>query len=158
MNKSHNYFDFLIGTIVLVCAIGFFTYSFKSSNISTSKGYNLIAKFENADGISIGSDIKIAGIKVGSIIDQNLDEKTAKANLKINISSNIKIPADSSAKIASEGLLGAKYISISLGGDEEFLKNGEEITFTQSSVNFEELLGKFIFSDKKNNGNDNEKK
>ena len=157
MNKSHNYFDFLIGTIVLLFAIGFFTYSFKSSKISTNKGYNLIAKFDNADGITIGSDIKIAGIKVGSIIEQNLDEKTSKANLKMNISSTVKIPADSSAKIASEGLLGAKYISIAMGGDEEILQDGQEITFTQSSVNFEDLLGKFIFSDKKGKGNDNEK-
>ena len=157
MNKSHNYFDFLIGTIVLLFAIGFFSYSFKSSKISTGSGYNIIAKFENADGITIGSDIKIAGIKVGTIIEQNLDEKTSKANLKMNIASNIKIPADSSAKIASEGLLGAKYISISIGGDEEILKNDQEIYFTQSSVNFEELLGKFIFSDKKKNDNANEK-
>ena len=155
MNKSHNYFDFLVGTIVLIFAIGFFTYSFKSSKISSSAGYALFAKFDNADGITIGSDIKISGIKVGSIVEQNLDEKTSKANLKMNIASNVKIPADSSAKIVSEGLLGAKYIAISIGGDEENLKNGQEINFTQSSVNFEELLGKFIFSDKK--GNDNEK-
>jgi phospholipid/cholesterol/gamma-HCH transport system substrate-binding protein len=157
MNKSHNYFDFLIGTIVLLLAIGFFSYSFKNSKISASSGYNIIAKFDNADGITIGSDIKIAGIKVGSIIEQNLDEKTSKANLKMNIANNIKIPADSSAKIASEGLLGAKYIAISIGGDEEILKNDQEIYFTQSSVNFEELLGKFIFSDKKKNDNSNEK-
>jgi len=157
MNKSHNYFDFLIGTIVLLFAIGFFTYSFKSSKISSNNGYDIFAKFDNADGITIGSDIKIAGIKIGSIIEQNLDEKTSKANLKMNISSTVKIPADSSAKILSEGLLGAKYISISLGGDEEILQNGQEISFTQSSLNFEELLGKFIFSDKKEKGNDNEK-
>ena len=70
---------------------------------------------------------------------------------------NIKIPSDSSAKIVSEGLLGSKYISISLGGDEENLKDGQEITYTQSSVNFEELLGKFIFSDKNKNENKDEK-
>ena len=157
MNKSHNYFDFLVGTIVLLFAIGFFTYSFKSSKISSNVGYDIFAKFDNADGITIGSDIKIAGIKIGSITEQNLDEKTSKAYLKMNISSAVKIPADSSAKIVSEGLLGAKYISISLGGDEEILKNGQELSFTQSSLNFEELLGKFIFSDKKEKGNDNEK-
>ena len=157
MNKSHNYFDFLIGSLVLLCAIGFFSYSFKNSKISTNEGYAIFAKFENADGISIGSDIKISGIKVGSIVEQSLDEKTFKANLKMNVSDNIKIPSDSSAKIVSEGLLGSKYISISLGGDEENLKDGQEITFTQSSVNFEELLGKFIFSDKNKNENKDEK-
>ena len=157
MNKSHNYFDFLIGSLVLLCAIGFFFYSFKNSKISTNEGYNIFAKFENADGITIGSDIKISGIKVGSIIEQSLDEKTFKANLKMNVLDNIKIPSDSSAKIVSEGLLGSKYISISLGGDEENLKDGQEILFTQSSVNFEDLLGKFIFSGKNKNENTDEK-
>jgi len=157
MNKSHNYFDFLIGSLVLLGAIGFFFYSFKNSKISTNEGYNIFAKFENADGISIGSDIKISGIKVGSIVEQSLDEKTFKANLKMNVLDNIKIPSDSSAKIVSEGLLGSKYISISLGGDEENLKDGQEILFTQSSVNFEELLGKFIFSGKNKNENTDEK-
>jgi phospholipid/cholesterol/gamma-HCH transport system substrate-binding protein len=75
----------------------------------------------------------------------------------MNIADNVKIPSDSSAKIVSEGLLGSKYIAISLGGDEENFKDGQEILFTQSSVNFEELLGKFIFSGKNKNENTDEK-
>jgi len=151
MNKIHNFFDFLVGTIVLGIAITFFTISFKSSKISSDNGYKILAKFDNADGINIGSDIKISGVKIGTISEQNLDAESFQAVLKFNIYNHIKIPTDSSAKIVSEGLLGSKYIAITPGGDDEFMKEGQEINFTQSSINFEELLGKFIFNDKDNN-------
>ncbi|MBM3589793.1 MAG: outer membrane lipid asymmetry maintenance protein MlaD [Alphaproteobacteria bacterium] len=151
MNKIHNFFDFLVGTIVLGIAITFFTISFKSSKISSDNGYKILAKFDNADGINIGSDIKISGVKIGTISEQNLDAESFQAVLKFNIYNHIKIPTDSSAKIVSEGLLGSKYIAITPGGDDEFMKEGQEINFTQSSINFEELLGKFIFNGKDNN-------
>ncbi len=150
MNKNNNYFEIIVGTFVLLCAAFFFFDSYSSAKISHEGGYFLIAKFDNADGINNGSDVKISGVKIGVVEDQSLDKETFRATLKINIDPSIKIPADSSAKIASEGLLGSKYLAISPGGDEENLSNGDEIIFTQSSVNFEDLLGKFIFGDKKN--------
>lgn len=154
MNKTNNYFEIIVGTFVLFCAIFFFFTSFKSAKINNSSGYHLIAKFDNIDGIAGGSDIKISGVKIGTVEDQFLDEKDFRATLKLNIDQNVELPSDTSAKIASEGLLGSKYLSITPGGDEENLKDGEEIQFTQSSVNLEDLLGKFIFGandkDKKN--------
>ena len=86
-----------------------------------------------------------------------LDEKDFRAVLKINLNNSVKLPSDSSAKISSEGLLGSKFLSIEPGADEEFLKEGDEIQFTQSSVSFEDLLGKFIFGDK-NKKEEDEKK
>jgi phospholipid/cholesterol/gamma-HCH transport system substrate-binding protein len=155
MNKTSNYFEIIVGTFVLFCAIFFFVSSFKSAKVSSSGGYYLIAKFDNIDGISSGSDVKISGVKIGTVEEQFLDKKDFRATLKININSDTKIPADSSAKIASEGLLGSKYLAISPGGDEEILAEGGEISFTQSSVNLEDLLGKFIFSsDSKKDKND----
>ena len=151
MNKNNNYFEIIVGTFVLFCAIFFFATSFKSAEVGTSGGYEIIAKFDNIDGIKAGSDVKISGVKIGTISDQFLDEKDFRATLKILINDNIKIPTDSSAKISSEGLLGSKYLSITPGGDEEFLSAGEAIQFTQSSVNFEDLLGKFIFSNEQKN-------
>jgi len=149
MNKINNYFDFLIGTFVLLCATFFFISSFNNAKVSSNNGYSLITKFDNADGINNGSDVKISGVKIGVVESQILDKEDFRAVLKLNIDNSIKLPNDSSAKIVSEGLLGSKYITISPGGSEEILKDGEEISFTQSSVNFEELLGKFIFGDKK---------
>lgn len=151
MNKNNNYFEIIVGTFVLFCAAFFFFSSFKNSRVSNAVGYNLIAKFDNIDGIENGSDVKISGVKVGTVVEQILDEQTFRAALKININNSVKLPSDSSAKIASEGLLGSKYLSINPGADEEILKDGDEISFTQSSVNFEDLLGKFIFGDKEKN-------
>ncbi len=146
MNKNNNYFEIIVGTFVLVCAIYFFVSSFKSAKVASKSGYEILAKFENIDGIASGSDVKISGVKIGSVVDQYLDEKDFRATLKISINKDVKLPADSSAKIASEGLLGSKYLAITPGGDIEEMKAGDEIMFTQSSVNLEDLLGKFIFN------------
>ncbi|MBU6140025.1 MAG: outer membrane lipid asymmetry maintenance protein MlaD [Proteobacteria bacterium] len=154
MTKTSNYFEIIVGTFVLFCAIFFFFTSFRSAQVGESSGYYLIAKFDNIDGISAGSDVKISGVKIGTVEEQFLDEKDFRAALKLNIKNSVKLSSDSSAKIASEGLLGSKYLSITPGGDEENLKDGEEIQFTQSSVNLEDLLGKFIFSDKEKGKNE----
>ncbi len=151
MNKNtNNYFEVIVGTVVLFCAVFFFVSSFKRSQIDKSDSYTIVAKFDNSDGISDGADVKISGVKVGSVTAQSLDDKTFQAKLNLSISKEITLSSDSSAKIASEGLLGSKYIAITPGGDEEALKEGDEIQFTQSSVNLEELLGKFIFNSNSN--------
>ena len=147
MGKTNNYFEIIVGTFVLFCAAFFFFSSFRSAKVSSYDGYYLLAKFDNIDGISNGSDVKISGVKVGTVVDQFLDEKDFRGTLKISIIQNVKLPSDSSVKIASEGLLGSKYLAITPGGDEENLADGAEIQFTQSSVNLEELLGKFIFKE-----------
>lgn len=147
-SKNNNYFDFTIGTLVLLCALIFFYSSLNSSKIKSSSGYQLFAKFDNANGISQGSDVKISGVKIGTVTNQEIDEKKFRAVLKFSIDNKIKLPIDSSAKIVSDGLLGSKYLEISPGSQDDMLNEGDEITFTQSSVNFEELLAKFMFSSK----------
>lgn len=146
-----NFFEAIIGTLVLICAAFFIITSFKGSSISKSDGYQIIAKFNNSDGISIGSDVKISGVKIGNVLTQELDHKSYKAKLVMTIDPSIKIPVDSSIKIVSEGLLGSKYLLINPGSEEEFLQNNDQIEYTQSSVNFEELLGKFIFNSQNSN-------
>ena len=149
INKNNNYFDFIIGTFVILCAGLFFLNSFKSTKVSDSDGYFLIAKFDNINGISGGSDVKISGVKIGTVIDQFIDEKTFRATIKFSINDKIKLPSDSSAKIVSDGLLGSKFLEINPGSQEDLLNEGDELIFTQSSVNFEDLLARFMFSDKK---------
>ncbi len=149
MHIKNNLFEVIVGTFVLGCAIYFFFFSFSKSNISTATTYQVVANFDNIDGVSIGSDIKISGVKIGAVASESIDPQSYRATLKLNINQDIKLPKDSSAKILSSGLLGGKYIGIEVGADEEMLKNGEQIQFTQSGVNFEELLGKFIFGSTK---------
>lgn len=155
---KQNYFEIIVGTFVLACAGFFFFSSFKSAKIKTNYGYHLYAKFDDASGIEAGSDVKISGIKVGTIDNNSLDTKTYRALLFFSLGKDVQLPTDSSAKIVSSGLLGEKYLEIMPGADEEFLKDGGEITYTQSSVNFEQLLGKFMFSDKDKKDNHDEKK
>lgn len=150
MNKNNNYFEIIVGTFVLFCAIFFFVTSFQSTSVGSTDGYHIIAKFENIDGIANGSDVKISGVKIGTVEEQYLDEEDFRATLTLNIKSDVQLPSDSSAKVASEGLLGSKYLAISPGADDEMMAEGDEILFTQSSVNLEELLGKFIFSSSNN--------
>ena len=89
-------------------------------------------------------------------LKNRLKDTTRQPEIKILLNSSVKLPLDSSAKIASEGLLGSKFLSIEIGSDEEMLKQGDEIKFTQSSVNFEDLLGKFIFNSTSSKDKDDE--
>lgn len=155
--QRNNYFEVIVGTFVLFCGAIFFFNSFKSAKIKTTSGYNVIAKFDDAGGIDAGSDVKISGVKIGTVENQILDTQNFRAVLRLNVDKAVQLPTDSSAKIVSAGLLGEKYVEISPGGDEDYLKEGEEIRFTQSSVNFEQLLGKFMFSDKDKKENNDKK-
>jgi phospholipid/cholesterol/gamma-HCH transport system substrate-binding protein len=159
MNKTSNYFEIIVGTFVLIAAIWFFVSSAKNAKLTTTASrYRVIAKFDNIDGISPGSDVKISGVKVGVVEDQFLDAQTYRAVLKMAIDDSVKLSSDSSAKVASEGLLGSKFLSLQPGSDETNLKDGDEIRYTQSSVSFEDLLGKFIFSSNGSKENQDEKK
>jgi phospholipid/cholesterol/gamma-HCH transport system substrate-binding protein len=146
---KHNLFEIVVGTFVLGCAIYFFFFSFNKAGINTSSTYQISATFNNIDGVSAGSDVKVSGVKIGSVATEEIDPVTYLAILKLNINQDIKLPSDSSAKILSSGLLGGKYIGIEIGAEEEMLQEGGKIQFTQSGVNLEELLGKFIFGSEK---------
>lgn len=143
-----NVVETIVGIAIVVVTVYFFLHAQNQANIKPAMdSYNLSAKFSKIDGIAKGSDIRIAGIKVGTVISQNLDRESYEAVLELNIDKNVKIPSDSSAAIVSEGLLGSKYVSIEPGADEEFLNAGDKIIYTQSSVNLETLIGKFMFKE-----------
>jgi len=143
---SGNLVETLIGAVVLAVA-GFFLYfSYDKADIGVVQGYTLTAKFDKVDGVKVGSDVMLAGIKVGTVMAQTLDAKEYLAVLELSLSSDVKLPDDSAIKIASDGLLGGKYLSIDPGGSEDYLEAGEEILFTQGSVDLTELIGKAIYS------------
>ena len=142
----HGVAETLTGALVLVVAVAFLAYAVVHSGRSAGSGYTLQARFDHIDGLSVGADVKIAGVKVGTVTNATIDPKTFVADVTMDVGDNIQLPKDSAASIVSESLLGGKYISLSPGGDETSLKPGQTITITQSSVSLEELLGKFIFS------------
>jgi phospholipid/cholesterol/gamma-HCH transport system substrate-binding protein len=137
----------LVGLLVLVVAFGFLSFAYNVSNVSkTRDGYNVLASFQDIDGISQGADVKLAGIKIGYVDSVVLDSDTYYAGVKLYIEKEIEIPEDSGAIVAKSGLLGGKYIRISPGGSEDNLSNEGRIKFTQSSLNIEDLIGKLMYS------------
>jgi phospholipid/cholesterol/gamma-HCH transport system substrate-binding protein len=136
----------IAGLFVLLVAAGFVFFAYEGANIkSSSNNYSLIAKFSQADGVTIGTDVKISGVKIGHVLREYLDMNSFKAVVEISLDPAIKLPADSSIQIVSDGLLGGKYLSIGIGSEDKLLANGGEIQYTQSSVNLEALIGKMIF-------------
>lgn len=139
-------FETIVGICVLIVAACFFNYVYTKSSWKSIDGYVLKARFDKADGLSEGTDVKVSGVRVGKIDSIEVDPKTFFAVVSFHISKEIKIPTDSSASVASDGLFGGKYLSIVPGGAEETLKNGEEIDETTGPINLETLIGKFVLS------------
>lgn len=145
---SKNIFETLVGAIVIIVAAWFLMFFMKHNTaVSISNDhYSLVARFEQADGISVGTPVRIGGVKVGVIVSEDLDPKNYNAIVTFSIDKKIKIPTDSTAKISSEGLIGGKYLAIVPGADDQMLSNNEELKYTQSSINLETLIGKMVFS------------
>lgn len=143
-----NAIETIIGGAVIVIAVAFFTYVYKTANLSAGTGgYTLTARFESVDGITNGTDVRMAGIKIGTVTRQELDTETYEAVLTISVDSAVKLPIDSSAKITSDGLLGDRYVSLDPGGDQTLLADGGVIDYTQSALDLFGLIGQFLFQD-----------
>lgn len=141
-----NLVETLIGAAVLAVAGIFLAFGYTTSTIGSDGGFTLIARFDRVDGLVVGSDVRMSGIKVGTVIDQRLDPATYQAIVEMDLDPKIKLPDDSSVKITSEGLLGATYMSVEAGGSEDMLQSGNEIRFTQGSIDLMSLIGQAIFS------------
>ncbi|MGB8275619.1 MAG: outer membrane lipid asymmetry maintenance protein MlaD [Alphaproteobacteria bacterium] len=149
-----NAIETVMGAVVLAVAAFFLIFAYSSADIGAVSGYNVYAKFARVDGIREGSDVRLSGIKVGTVIGQKLEAETYFAVLTLSIAPTVKLPTDTSAKIVSDGLLGSKYIALDPGADEKMLADGGEITRTQSSINLEDLVSRYIFSGSKKDGKD----
>ncbi|MFT8245917.1 outer membrane lipid asymmetry maintenance protein MlaD [Roseomonas sp. BN140053] len=146
--KGRSVAELLAGIVVLLIAAVFLVYAVTNSGRASgsNSGLQLRAKFDRIDGLAPGADVRIAGVRVGSVSDQRIDPNTFLAVLTLQVDGGLKLPDDTSAEITSEGLLGGKYVALVPGGGERMLANGGEIQITQSSVSLESLLGRFIFS------------
>lgn len=142
---SNNLMEAIIGAVVLIVAGFFLFFAYSSSKFNVNKGYHLFAKFDRIDGLSIGSDVKLGGVKIGSVIKTDIDKPSYLAVVEFTIRSDIKLPKDSSAEIISESLLGDKFLSLVPGGEEELLKPNNYVIHTQSSVNLEAMIGEMMF-------------
>jgi phospholipid/cholesterol/gamma-HCH transport system substrate-binding protein len=147
---KQNLMETAVGALVIAIALGFFIFMYSTTGVGKgSGGYHLTAKFKNVEGINIGSDVRMSGIKIGSVTAQALDNQTFDAVLTFAIDPTIKLPDDSTAKITSEGLLGGKFIALEPGGSETILADGGTITYTQGALDLWALVSDYMFSGKK---------
>ena len=116
---QNNTVETLIGAIVVVVAAAFLFFAYSSTNTCALSGYEVLAKFQRVDGLAVGTDVRLSGIKVGNVSALELDPKTYQAKVHLNIHQEVKLPDDSSIMVTSSGLLGSSYLSISPGGIPE---------------------------------------
>ena len=136
----------VMGAVVLLAAVAFLSFAYEAANLRGSNGYEIAAEFGATGGLSVGDDVRISGIKVGQITDQQLDPVTYVARIIIAHDPQIQIPADSSARITAASLLGGNYLELLPGAEIDMLQPGDVIYDTRDPVSLTDLLGKAVFA------------
>lgn len=139
---QNGFVETLIGAAVVIVAGLFFYHGWSTTEAGTVEGYEVIAKFERIDGINVGTDVRLSGIKIGTVSSQELDPTTYRAVVKMQVKNSVPIPDDSSIKVTSEGLLGGSYLAVLPGASETMMKNGGIFEITQGSVDIITLFMK----------------
>jgi phospholipid/cholesterol/gamma-HCH transport system substrate-binding protein len=142
---SRNIIETVMGGVVILVAAVFVIFAFSSSGVRTVDGYTVRATFDDATGINPGADVRMSGVKVGTVTDQTLDPQTFFAQVELSIDEAVQLPTDTSARIVPEGLLGGNYVELQPGGAMENIEPGGSIEYTQGAINVIDLLGRFIF-------------
>ncbi len=138
-----NVLEVVIGAVVLVVATFFLYFAYSTSGEKIKEGYTLVARFEDVSGLTEGADVKINGIKVGIVKKLGLDEDYS-AKAELTIKNEYQIPEDSSLSISTDGIMGNKFVSISIGYSDKYLEPNAEIEDTKSSLNLEKIFDKVI--------------
>lgn len=142
---SQNVTEVLVGAAVLAAAIGFAVYAGQTTGLSKSTaGYELKASFRSLEGVQVGTDVRLAGVKIGTVTGVVLNPQTYRADTQFSVIDGIEIPDDSAVIIASEGLLGGNFVEINPGGSPFNFAPGDEVEDTQGAVSLISLLLKFV--------------
>lgn len=142
---SENKAEVALGAVVLAIAIGFVVYVSQSTGLTMGgDSYQIRAGFRTAEGISVGTDVRLAGVKIGAVQGLSLNSETYRAEAVLAIQNDVLIPDDSALTITSEGLLGGHFVEVMPGASFDYLADGGEIIDTQGSVSLVTLLMKFV--------------
>ena len=138
-----------VGLFVVAGLAALGVLAFKVGNLSSSDvrdAYKVTARFDNIGGLSVKAPVTLAGVRIGRVSDIRIDSDEYRAVVELSIQPDFNnLPMDTSASILTQGLLGAQYVGVEPGGDEEYLKDGDEIEITQSAVVLEQMLGQFLY-------------
>lgn len=142
---SENRAEVLVGAAVLAVALGFAVYATQGRGLGANpESYELRASFRSVEGVRVGTDVRLAGVKVGTVTSLTLNPETFFADATISVQNNVQLPDDSTILVSSEGLLGGSFVELSPGGSLEVIPPGGEILDTQGSVSLIHLLMKFV--------------
>ncbi|MDI2112576.1 outer membrane lipid asymmetry maintenance protein MlaD [Commensalibacter nepenthis] len=144
--NTRQVFELITGFVVIAAFLTSVVFAIIGHGQSKDGGYSLKASFEHIDGLSVGSDVKLAGVTIGQVTHEKVNPKDYKATVTFTVRPDVRLPVDTAAVITSDSLLGGKYIDLSPGGDDAVLKPEQFLTHTQGSISLQELLSKFIFS------------
>ena len=142
---GRNAIETVMGAVVLMVAGMFLYFAYTTAEIGSVKGYSIQAAFYKIGGLNKGSDVRVNGIKVGTVTEQALDGETFDAVVSMSIEPEIKLPVDTVASIASEGILGGLYVRLEPGTEKNFLEEGGSITKIKDFTSLEDQVGKIIF-------------
>jgi phospholipid/cholesterol/gamma-HCH transport system substrate-binding protein len=138
--------EVIVGAVVVAAAAGFIFYAAQFAGLEGSRGdaYFLTASFRSVEGVSVGTEVRLGGVKVGSVTELELNPQTFRADTTFTIDGKLRLPEDSAVAISSEGLLGGNFVEILPGGSPFDLEPGSAIEDTQSSVSLVQLLLRFV--------------
>ena len=141
--QQNNIAETLIGAAVVAVAVAFLIFAYNRTGSGSLSGYEINAKMPKVDGLSVGTDVRLAGIKIGTVSDLTLDPKTYLVTVHMNIRNDIKLPVDSSVLVTQAGFLGGQYLSITPGGDDKMMTAGAYFESAQGSIDVMNLVGRF---------------
>ena len=146
---SSNTLETLVGGAVLAGALAFGVYATQVAGVGTASSgqYDLTASFRSLEGVNVGTDVRLAGVKIGTVTGITLNPDTYRAVTTVTLGEETLIPDDSAIVVSSEGLLGGNFVEIMPGGSPFYCEPGGEITDTQGAVSLISLLLKFVAGD-----------
>lgn len=141
--------EVITGAVVIAAAAGFLVYASQFSDFPAagSGAYTMTASFRSIEGVAVGTDVRLAGVKVGTVTALELNPDTFRADATFTVKDSLALPEDTSIVVSSEGLLGGNFLELLPGGSSFNLEPGSEIEDTQSSVSIVQLLLKFVAGD-----------
>lgn len=158
---GRNAIETILGAVVLAVAALFMAFAYSSADLQKVQGYVITANFPMVDGLKEGSDVKVNGVKVGSVASQSLITDPGPDQYRVKVAMtvrpDVRLPVDTIALVASESLLGGKYMSLEVGVDDELIKTDGtgRISHTQAPMRLDDLIGQLIYSNKKSDSGDN---
>jgi phospholipid/cholesterol/gamma-HCH transport system substrate-binding protein len=137
--------DLIVGVFVLVglAAIAYLSLTVGGLELGTEDRITLRATFDDIGGLSVRAPVRISGVKIGQVSAIGLDDDL-RAQVSLEIDSNVGLSIDSAAAIRTSGLLGDQFVSVELGAEDENLRDGEEFAFTESALSLDRLIGRFV--------------